>query len=69
MLPKSVKISLKFTVIHTHPLGFDESGEYRIGFSNHPYFGYSETFAQAEKLANRAIPAAKLSDGTKKELL
>lgn len=37
LLPKTYKVSLKFSVIHTTPLGFDEQGAQRTMFDNFPY--------------------------------
>ncbi len=69
MLPKSVKIILKFTVIHTHPLGFDERGIERSGFSKHPYNKYDKVFSVRERMASRPEPVIRASDTVKTELL
>ncbi len=37
LYPKTYKLSLKFTVIHTTPLGFDERGVQRTAFNYFPY--------------------------------
>lgn len=43
--PKMVNLVCEFTVVHTHPLGWDASGEFR-----NPNFPYGETVEELEKV-------------------
>ena len=52
--PKTLECTCQMTIIHQHPLGFDEDGNFRS--SNFPYGFYDSSDAKTPRQKNKAQP-------------